>query len=340
MQGCHWPATPASAPSPPAVPQHLPLLPLLERRAQPRLPAVPAQPTTVLPVAPAPSISGRTVELYDPRRDAWSAGPVMPAPASFAAAAMLGGQLYVVEGAAHAPHVLSFHRRERHWGACQPLAKPRVNMAVCAVEDRLYVLVGGRAGASGQGLAGCAQSSIAPCSPTARQRARPLGQRGRMAGPLHEPAAPRLPACMPASHTQTSCRCARLPPLAGRPRGDRQGRVCAAGCGNLRSCHQLLVLWCPHGERGLLDWCLIGALPASPASFQSGLACRTASGRNKRHPAPAQRMQGNQPASPAPASLPCRSSRAPRWPLQRSAAAYMRWGDRARALAMQPVRAA
>lgn len=87
----------------------------------------------------------RTVELYDPRRDAWAAGPVMPAPASFAAAAMLGGQLYVVEGAAHAPHVLSFERHKRLWGSCQPLAKPRVNMAVCALEDRLYVL-GGRAG--------------------------------------------------------------------------------------------------------------------------------------------------------------------------------------------------
>lgn len=81
------------------------------------------------------------MELYDPRRDAWAAGPLMPAPASFAAAAMLGGQLFVVEGAAHAPHVLSFERHKRLWGTCQPLAKPRVNMAVCALEDRLYVLV-------------------------------------------------------------------------------------------------------------------------------------------------------------------------------------------------------
>lgn len=85
--------------------------------------------------------TSRTVELYDPRRDAWAAGPVMPAPASFAAAAMLGGQVYVVEGTAHAPHVLSLERHKRLWGACQPLAKPRVNMAVCALEDRLYVLV-------------------------------------------------------------------------------------------------------------------------------------------------------------------------------------------------------
>ncbi len=86
------------------------------------------------------------MELYDPRRDAWAAGPVMPAPASFAAAAMLGGQVYVVEGTAHAPHVLSLERHKRLWGACQPLAKPRVNMAVCALEDRLYVLVSGSGG--------------------------------------------------------------------------------------------------------------------------------------------------------------------------------------------------
>lgn len=87
----------------------------------------------------------RTVELYDPQKDCWTAGPLMPAPCSFAAAAMLGGHTYVVEGAAHAPSVLAFDRQQRSWTHCHALATPRVNMAVCALEEHLYVL-GGRAG--------------------------------------------------------------------------------------------------------------------------------------------------------------------------------------------------
>lgn len=133
------------------------------------------------------------MELYDPQKDCWTTGPVMPAPCSFAAAAMLGGQVrsaggragrrlraaapsgrharlhwpsltpplpscclppasprpphpplpqtFVVEGAAHAPHVLRFDRRQRAWHPCTGLATPRVNMAVAACEDLLYCLV-------------------------------------------------------------------------------------------------------------------------------------------------------------------------------------------------------
>ncbi|KAL4856881.1 Kelch-like protein 10 [Chlorella vulgaris] len=87
----------------------------------------------------------RTVELYCPQKDCWSAGPLMPAPCSFAAASILGQQTYVVEGAAHAPSVLAFDRQQRRWRLCQGLATPRVNMAVAALEEQLYVL-GGRAG--------------------------------------------------------------------------------------------------------------------------------------------------------------------------------------------------
>lgn len=50
-------------------------------------------------------------------------------------------QTYVVEGAAHAPHVLSFDRQQHQWRQCTGLATPRVNMAVCALEGLLYVLV-------------------------------------------------------------------------------------------------------------------------------------------------------------------------------------------------------
>jgi hypothetical protein len=65
----------------------------------------------------------------------------MPAPCSFAAASILGQQTYVVEGAAHAPSVLAFDRQQRRWRLCQGLATPRVNMAVAALEEQLYVLV-------------------------------------------------------------------------------------------------------------------------------------------------------------------------------------------------------
>ena len=178
---------------------------LLHQRIQPPCCSPPHPPNPVINSNPA-----RTVELYDPRRDAWSAGPDMPAAASFAAAAMLGGQLYVVEGAAHAPHVLSFDRRERHWGSCQPLGKPRVNMAVCSLEGQLYVLVrSGRAGAVQRRAFWCA-----PCGG---------------AGFLRAPGLPHWAACKPTSCSQPRCRGPCLPPLAGRACRDRQGRVCAAG---------------------------------------------------------------------------------------------------------------
>ena len=78
----------------------------------------------------------------------------MPAPCSFAAAAMLGGEAYVVEGAAHAPSVLAFDRQQRRWRHCAGLATPRVNMAVAAMEEQLYVLVRVEAGGAGAVAAG------------------------------------------------------------------------------------------------------------------------------------------------------------------------------------------
>jgi hypothetical protein len=81
----------------------------------------------------------------------------MPAAASFAAAALLGGEALVVEGAAHNPAVLALDRRARRWRQCAGPAMPRVNMAVAALDGRLWVLVS-RGGLAGPALGACLRS--------------------------------------------------------------------------------------------------------------------------------------------------------------------------------------
>lgn len=86
---CSDPATTSLLPT---FPHHCSKIDLFDRqsgRAPPHpTPRPPAPPTQHPPI---PHYS--TVELYDPQKDCWSSGPIMPAPCSFAAAAMLGSQV-------------------------------------------------------------------------------------------------------------------------------------------------------------------------------------------------------------------------------------------------------
>jgi hypothetical protein len=150
-----------------------------------------------------------TVELYNPQRDCWEAGPLMPAACSFAAGAMLGRDCLVVEGTAHAPAVLALDRHARRWRHCRGLATPRVNMAVAALEEKLFVLVRRRA-------AGCTRARGVGCDVQGARHQSLLGPRRQ-----HSARAARRIRCLPTGPTNLQdCR-ARLPLSAAQ--GGRAG---------------------------------------------------------------------------------------------------------------------
>jgi hypothetical protein len=94
----------------------------------------------------------------------------MPAACSFPAACALRGKAYVVEGAAHSPAVLSYDRRAQRWSRAPKPDTPRVNMAMSALSDQIYIL-GGR---EGTGKAGVSLSSVEHLTPgEAPERWRP-----------------------------------------------------------------------------------------------------------------------------------------------------------------------
>ncbi|KAK9817893.1 hypothetical protein WJX72_003862 [[Myrmecia] bisecta] len=88
----------------------------------------------------------KTVELYDPQKERWSAGPSMPTGYSFAGAAAVHAGLFVVNGDPRMGHVVTLDRAQRSWQAFAQPATPRIHSAVAALHGNVYV-VGGRTGA-------------------------------------------------------------------------------------------------------------------------------------------------------------------------------------------------
>jgi hypothetical protein len=116
----------------------------------------------------------RATEVYDPVADAWRPGAAAPAAASFAAAAALGGDVFVLGGAAHAPAVLTYDRAAALWARGPATAAPRVGAALAALPAAGLVAAGGRAGG---GKAGGALRGAERLAPGARAwaPAAPLG---------------------------------------------------------------------------------------------------------------------------------------------------------------------
>ena len=79
--------------------------------------------------------------MYDPVRDAWEAGPMLPASFSFAGGAATRDGVVVVGGASHSVSVARLVRQKRVWQTLQPPALSRVHCAVAGLPDALFVLV-------------------------------------------------------------------------------------------------------------------------------------------------------------------------------------------------------
>lgn len=93
-----------------------------------------------------------TVEIYDPARDAWEAGPPLPTPRSGLAAAGLDGRIHAVGGEAlrggrtFAAHEV-LEASTGRWTVAAPLPAARHGLAAAVVGDVLYAI----AGATGAG---------------------------------------------------------------------------------------------------------------------------------------------------------------------------------------------
>ena len=87
----------------------------------------------------------RTTEIYDPFRDVWELGPLLPglmaAPFSFAGGAATRTGVFVVGGATHSVSVARLDRKSRVWHPAGQPAVPRVHCAVAALPEQLLLLV-------------------------------------------------------------------------------------------------------------------------------------------------------------------------------------------------------
>ena len=90
-----------------------------------------------------------TVELYDPKRDEWTAGPPLPIAVDHVMGASLGGTVYVFGGYGSngAPTDRAFALREGTWEALPSMPEPRAAAGAAASGGEIYVA--GGIGASG-----------------------------------------------------------------------------------------------------------------------------------------------------------------------------------------------
>ena len=87
-----------------------------------------------------------SVEIYDPKANAWSVGVPLPTVRKWAAVAVLGGKLYVLGGfAGDASSVDAFDPQTGVWAEVAPMSTGRNYPAAAALGDRLYA-IGGWAG--------------------------------------------------------------------------------------------------------------------------------------------------------------------------------------------------
>ncbi|GFO49724.1 kelch-like protein 10 [Plakobranchus ocellatus] len=90
----------------------------------------------------------RSVELYDPDTDHWSAVPSMPRGRSGLGLAAHNGRLYAVGGfdgvdsAVRLSVLESYDPDTCQWTVLEPMYHPRSNLAVEVLEDLLYAIGG------------------------------------------------------------------------------------------------------------------------------------------------------------------------------------------------------
>lgn len=84
----------------------------------------------------------RVTEVYEPHRDAWAAGGVLPSSLPFADGAPRGGGgAAVVGGSLHCSTVLLCDHGGAGFVTGPSMARPRVHSAVASVAGTVYVLV-------------------------------------------------------------------------------------------------------------------------------------------------------------------------------------------------------
>ncbi len=96
-----------------------------------------------------------TLEIYDPARDMWEAGPDMPAAQGGLSAAALNGQLYAFGGEAFSPDPKVFPESwvfdpvSGAWTALPDMPSPRHGTAAAAINGAIYVIGGAKAAGFG-----------------------------------------------------------------------------------------------------------------------------------------------------------------------------------------------
>jgi Ca2+-binding RTX toxin-like protein len=85
-----------------------------------------------------------TVELYDPKRDAWTPGPPLPIAVDHVMGASLGGTVYVFGGYTSngAPSDRAFALRDGTWEALPSMPEPRAAAGAAAAGGEIYIAGG------------------------------------------------------------------------------------------------------------------------------------------------------------------------------------------------------
>jgi len=83
-----------------------------------------------------------TVEIYDVQTNRWAAGIPTPKHQTQAAAAMLGGKIYVLGGNPAIKEVVVFDPQTGLWSAAPPMTTPRRALAAAVVDGILYAIGG------------------------------------------------------------------------------------------------------------------------------------------------------------------------------------------------------
>ena len=97
------------------------------------------------------TISLNTMECYDPKLQQWTARPAMNTERSHAAAAVVGGKMYVMGGqhsfivnsaAGTTANMECFDPETGQWSAMPPMLTARSHLTADAIGEKIYVLSG------------------------------------------------------------------------------------------------------------------------------------------------------------------------------------------------------
>jgi uncharacterized protein (TIGR03437 family) len=101
------------------------------------------------------TVPSRKLQIYDPARDSWSSGAVLPTSGTSAAVTVAGGRVFVIGGSdgsgAATDSVWIYDPAANSWEAGPALDRPVLGGAACGLDGRVYLL-GGRSAAEGPTL--------------------------------------------------------------------------------------------------------------------------------------------------------------------------------------------